>query len=417
MNDDFNKDFIPEEIINNENVIEEILHDKIVPEEIIRNENNHYREYKTLNEKPKKTFRGSLLSYIAVILIASLIGGLSSSFIAPRLFAVGTNPTGVYATPVVNINSTDDINTIAAVAKKAMSSVVGITTIGVQQDVFGPRDVEGVGSGIIVNSNGYILTNSHVINDGDSKSITVLFENGEKLEGRTIWNDSVLDLAIVKVETTGLPTATLGDSSNLQVGEIAVAIGNPLGLEFQRTVTSGIISGLHRSIQIDANNIIEDLIQTDASINGGNSGGPLLNGNGDVIGINTAKIKSAEGLGFAIPIDSAKVIIAEVIKTGNYETVFMGVSGVGVKEYQARLGVELSQENGVILIQVGKDTPADKAGLLNGDIIISIDENNIDTMNQLKKTLYNYKIGDKAKLKVIRNETEIEVDIEFGARQ
>lgn len=407
MNDDMNKNFINGEIVNDENIMEEI----------IVNEESGYKEFKTINKKPKKTFRGSMISYIAVILIASLIGGLASYFLAPKLFIEATNPTGVYASPVVNINPTDDINTIAAVARKSMSSVVGITTIGVQQDFFGPRDVEGVGSGIIVDSNGYILTNSHVVNDGNSKSITVLFENGEKLEGRTLWNDPVLDLAMVKVETRGLPTATLGDSSDLQVGEIAVAIGNPLGLEFQRTVTSGIISGLHRSIQIDANNIIEDLIQTDASINGGNSGGPLLNSNGDVIGINTAKIKSAEGLGFAIPIDSAKVIIEEVIKTGNYETVFMGISGVGVSEYQARLGVNLSQDNGVILIQVGKDTPADKAGLLNGDIIISIDETSIDNMNQLKKTLYNYKIGDSAKLKVIRNEMEIDVDIEFGARQ
>lgn len=407
MNDDRNNDFIPREIIDEENIVEEI----------ITNEENQYKEFKTVSKKPKKTFRGSMLSYIAVILIASLIGGLASYFIAPKLFVQSTSPTGVYASPVVNINSTDDINTVAAVAKKAMSSVVGITTVGVQQDFFGPRDVEGVGSGIIVNSNGYILTNSHVVNDGNSKSITVLFENGEKLEGKTIWNDPVLDLAIVKVETTGLPTATLGDSDELQVGGIAVAIGNPLGLEFQRTVTSGIISGLHRSIQIDSNNIIEDLIQTDASINGGNSGGPLLNSNGDVIGINTAKIKSAEGLGFAIPINSAKVIIEEVIKTGNFETVFMGISGVGVKEYQARLGVELSQDNGVILIQVGKDTPADKAGLLNGDIIISIDGTNIDNMNQLKKILYNYKVGDSANLKVIRNEIEIDVNIEFGARQ
>lgn len=407
MNDDTNKDFIPGEIIDDENVVEEI----------IINEDRQYKEYSTVNKKPKKTFRGSMLSYIAVILLASIIGGLSSSFIAPKLFGETTNPTGEYASQVVNINSTDDINTIAAVAKKSMSSVVGITTVGVQQDVFGPRDVEGVGSGIIVNSNGYILTNSHVINDGDSKSITVLFENGEKLEGKTVWNDPVLDLAIVKVETAGLPTATLGDSDKLQVGEIAVAIGNPLGLEFQRTVTSGIVSGLHRSIQVDANNIIEDLIQTDASINGGNSGGPLLNSNGDVVGINTAKIKSAEGLGFAIPINSAKIIIEEVIKTGNYETVFMGISGVGVKEYQARLGVELSQDDGVILIQVGKDTPADNAGLLNGDIINSIDGTNIDNMNQLKKVLYNYKIGDSANLKVIRNNIEIDVEIEFGARQ
>lgn len=402
MDDEKDKDLIESEIIN---------------EEYVEYQVEKHHEYETVYKKPKRAFRGSLLSYVAVILIASLIGGLSSAFVAPKLFAKGTNPTGVYASNVVNINPTDDINTVAAVAKKAMSSVVGITTVGVQQDYFGTRDVEGVGSGIIVDSNGYILTNSHVINDGNSKSITVLLENGEKLEGRTIWNDSVLDLAIVKVETTGLPTATLGDSSKLEVGEISVAIGNPLGLEFQRTVTSGIISGLHRSIQIDDNNIIEDLIQTDASINGGNSGGPLLNSNGDVIGINTAKIKSAEGLGFAIPINQAKTIIEEVIKTGNYETVSLGISGVAVSEYKARLGVEISGDSGVILIQVSKDTPADKAGLLNGDIIIGIDDIKIENMSTLKKTLYNYKIGDSAKLKVVRNEAEIDVVVEFEERK
>lgn len=402
MDDERNIEIIENEVVNNDNV------EHVEKKQI---------EYEIVNKKPKRSFRGSLLSYIAVILIASLIGGFSSAFLAPKLFAEVLNPAGAYASHVVNINPNDNINTITAVAKKAMSSVVGITTIGVQQDYFGTRDVEGVGSGIIVDSNGYILTNSHVIDDGNAKSIMVLFENGEKLEGKTLWNDNILDLAIIKVETTGLPTATLGDSSNLQVGEISVAIGNPLGLEFQRTVTSGIISGLHRSIQIDANNIIEDLIQTDASINGGNSGGPLLNSNGDVIGINTAKIKSAEGLGFAIPINQAKTIVEEVIKTGNYETVFMGISGVAVSEYQAKLGVEIAQKNGVILIQVSKDTPADKAGLLNGDIITGIDDVNIENMSNLKKTLYNYKVGDSAKIKIVRNDVESEVVIVFEERR
>ena len=158
-----------------------------------------------------------------------------------------------------------------------------------------------------------------------------------------------MDLAILKVNATGLPEATLGDSDNLEVGQLAVAIGNPLGLDFQRTVTSGIISGLHRTIRVDESTIIEDLIQTDASINPGNSGGPLLNSKGEVIGINTAKIKTAEGLGFSIPINMAKTIINQVVKEGTYKTVFIGITGVDLELYERQLGVDLKADNGVIL--------------------------------------------------------------------
>src|SRR5699024_8716062 len=138
---------------------------------------------------------------------------------------------------------------------------------------FWEREIPGVGSGVIIDENGYILTNSHVVADGQAKSISVLFENGDTSPATILWNDAALDLAIIKVEDRNLPVAELGDSDILEVGQLAVAIGNPLGLDFQRTVTSGIISGLDRSIRVSENNVIEDLIQTDASINFGNSGG------------------------------------------------------------------------------------------------------------------------------------------------
>lgn len=374
--------------------------------------------YKSSNEeKPqkKKSFRGSLLSYIALALVASIIGGLSSSYIGPSLYGkVIPNPkTLQYDAQPVNINTSDDINAVSAVAKKAMSSVVGITTIEVQDYLFSQREVEGIGSGVIVDTNGYILTNSHVVGGGNAKSITVLFENGDKLPGKVLWTDPSLDLAVVKVDATNLPVATLGDSDKLEVGEISVAIGNPLGLEFQRTVTSGIISGLNRAIQVDQNTVIENLIQTDASINPGNSGGPLLNSKGEVIGINTAKIKSAEGLGFSIPINEIKPILGEVLSSGTYKTVFMGISGVTVEEYESRLGVKLSAEKGIILIEISDNSPASRAGLLNGDIITQIDDMEIENMNQLKKSLYKYKKDDKATIKIIRNNTEVNIDIEF----
>lgn len=366
-------------------------------------------------EAKKRSFRGSLLSYIALALVTSIMGGLASTYIGPSLYGkVLPNPkTMQYEAQQVNINTNDDINTVSAVAKKAMNSVVGITTIEVQEYLFSQREVPGTGSGVIVDSNGYILTNSHVIAGGNAKSITVLFENGEKLPAEVIWNDSNLDMAIIKVDATGLPVATLGDSDKLEVGEISIAIGNPLGLEFQRTVTSGIISGLNRSIQFDNGNVISNLIQTDASINPGNSGGPLLNSRGEVIGINTAKIRSGEGLGFSIPINEIKLIIENVTKNGTVKTVFMGISGIPVEEYQAKLGIDLGIEEGVILIQVGENTPASIAGLMNGDIITKIDNDEIKDMSQLKAILYKYKKGDKATITLIRNNTETNIDIEF----
>lgn len=418
---DENRDFETEDNKFNENMDrEEIIEEVESPEE---NEKTYkipediylYRSSEEKEKPKKKSFRGSAISYIALALVASLIGGLSSTYIGPNLYGkVLPKPNNtIYAAAPINITTNDNINTVSAVAKKAMSSVVGITSVEVQQYFFSQQEVEGVGSGVIIDSNGYILTNSHVVADGNAKSVDVLFENGDKKPAKVLWNDSTLDLAIVKVDATGLPVATLGDSDNLEVGEIVVAIGNPLGLEFQRSVTSGIISGLHRSVQVSSNNVIEDLIQTDASINPGNSGGPLLNSKGEVIGINTAKIKSAEGLGFSIPINEAKAIVEEVVKNGSYKTVFIGISGISVEDYQARLGVKLTADKGVIIIQTSENTPASRAGLLNGDIITKIDNTEIDNMSKLKKALYRYKQGDKATLTIIRNNSEVKIDIEF----
>ena len=409
---DYNKDLYEEESNDESKSLfnEEEYH---MPSDIY-----FYKEEKIVEKPKKRGFRGSLFSYIAIGLVASLIGGIASNFVAPKLYGkILPNPNSYRyenATPV-NINTSDNINTVSAVVKKAMSSVVGITTVEeVQQYWFSPQLVEGLGSGVIVHGDGYILTNSHVVAGGNAKSVTVLFENGDKLPANVLWSDSSLDLAIVKVEATNLPVADLGDSDDIEVGEIAVAIGNPLGLEFQRTVTSGIISGLHRSVQVSQNNIIEDLIQTDASINPGNSGGPLLNSKGQVIGINTAKIKSGEGLGFSIPINEAKMAIEEVINSGTYQTVFMGISGVSVEEYEGNFGIKLPADKGVVLLQVSADTPAHKAGLYNGDILTKIDDIEIDSMAKLKKTLYKYKLGDKAKLTVIRTNDIYETEIEFS---
>ncbi|HHV38427.1 MAG TPA: PDZ domain-containing protein [Tepidimicrobium sp.] len=366
--------------------------------------------------------RNNLLSYFVVALIAAIIGGIISVYIAPNYIYGKILPApSIYKGEIPNkqgqisIMPTDEVSAVEAVAKKTMSSVVGITTVQVQREFIWEREVEGIGSGVVVHPDGYILTNSHVIADGKAKRINVLFENGDKVVGKVLWNDPALDLAIVKVDKRGLDIADLGDSDSLEVGQLAVAIGNPLGLDFQRTVTSGVISGLNRSVRVNQYNVIEDLIQTDASINPGNSGGPLLNSKGEVIGINTVKISSqmGEGLGFAIPINVAKPIIDEVIEKGDFKTVFIGFAGTEVEQYERQLGVDLSIDSGVIVIEVQPNSPAQRADIRAGDVIIKIDDHDVESMNQLQKILYRYKKGDKATLTIVRNGKEIKVKITF----
>ncbi|MEW8974537.1 MAG: trypsin-like peptidase domain-containing protein [Tissierellaceae bacterium] len=367
--------------------------------------------------------RRGIFSYLIVAIIAGIIGGIVSVYIAPNYLYGKILPvpdlysrlsSEGYTVNKINITPKDDITTVSAVARKSINSVVGITTVVIQREWFWERPQEGVGSGVIVDRNGYILTNSHVIGDGKAKSINVLFENGDTAEGKVLWYDPALDLAVVKAGVGNLQAAELGDSDILEVGELAVAIGNPLGLDFQRSVTSGVISGLHRSIRIDQFNIIEDLIQTDASINPGNSGGPLLNSRGEVVGINTAKIKTGEGLGFSIPINLAKPIVDEVIKKGEFNNVYIGFIGEEVEIHERRMGIKLKAKKGVAISEIIPNSPAEKAGLKPLDVIVEIDNRPIETMAGLRKVLYSYRLGDKAMLKINRNGTEYDIEIRFN---
>lgn len=375
--------------------------------------------YQSYNRPPKK--RG-FFSYLLVALIAAIIGGVVSSYIAPTYLFGKILPMpdmyqqlSVIDRPIneITITPTDDYNVVTAVAAKTMDSVVGITTVVMTREWIWERPQEGVGSGVIVDNRGYILTNSHVIGDGRARSINVLFEDGQTTEGEVLWYDTLLDLAVVKAEGRNLHVAEMGDSDDLNVGELAVAIGNPLGLDFQRSVTSGVISGLHRSIRIDQYNVIEDLIQTDASINPGNSGGPLLNSQGQVIGINTAKMQTGEGLGFAIPINLAKPIVEEVIKDGEFNSVYIGFNGEQVESFKLRTGIDLGVDNGVVVAEVIPDSAAAEAGLKALDIIVNMDGTQIDTMPGLRRLLYNYRIGDSATLRIIRDGEEMDVEIVF----
>lgn len=286
----------------------------------------------------------------------------------------------------------------ATAAEKVLASVVGITTTSIQKDAyFRSKRVQGVGSGVIVDARGYILTNNHVTG-GQANTITVSLIDGRTVNGKAIWTDPTLDLAIVKIDTTdNLTVAKLGNSKTVAVGQDAIAIGNPLGLRFQRSVTAGIVSALNRTIEVEDGIYMDDLIQTDASINPGNSGGPLINGNGEVIGINTIKVTTAEGMGFAIPINVAKPIIQNVIQDGAYKTPIFGAVGF---DRELASFIDSKINCGIYISKVMRDTPAERAGLKAGDIILNCNNSNMNTMVELKEVFYSIGHGKDLNLKV-----------------
>ena len=407
----------------NENQQNNILNDNSKNEnqqENQQNKTNHNmsNEYGDVNfvtgetyKKPKR--KKSFMGYVALTLAAAIIGGLPGSYVtAVKLneAAKEKENESTISAQEVNINLNDDLYFAAAVAEKSQKTVVGITTeVEEQVNTFwGPqtRNAQSMGSGFIVDSKGYIVTNAHVIGDGNYKNITVSLIDGSLETGQVMWYDTTLDLAIVKINKTGLPSAELGNSDELMVGELAVAIGNPMTLDLERTVTQGIISGLDRSIQVENGTIIEPLIQTDASINSGNSGGPLFNAKGQVIGINAAKMMTAEGLGFAIPINIIKPVLDQIITDGTFEPVYVGISGMDVETYEMLYGVDLTADYGVVIIETMKNSPAKDAGLQPNDVIIQIDGKNTENMTDIQRKLYDYQEGDKAEFKILRNGEE-----------
>ena len=313
---------------------------------------------------------------------------------------------------------TEEEKTIEDIVEEVNKSVVGISKIkNAGNSVFLSNSTEelGLGSGIIVAQDGYILTNWHVAGDKYSNCYITL-ENGKIYNGTVKWANSDLDLAIVKISAKGLDYANLGDSDNIRVGQDVFAIGNPIGFEFQRTVTSGIISAKERTIKLEENEVayyMEDLIQTDATINPGNSGGPLITKQGEVIGINTVKITTAEGIGFAVPINIIKPIIESFTKNGDFEEPTLGIYGFDNKAI-GYLNSEVDFDSGVYVAQININGPSDKTGLKVGDIIVSIDGNNINKMTELRNYIYTIKPEEKVTLKIIRNNREMEIEVILG---
>lgn len=301
---------------------------------------------------------------------------------------------------------------VVDVIAQATSSVVGISKVkNIGSTIFlkdGSSKL-GLGTGLIVTDNGYILTNAHVSGEKYSTCYVTL-ETGEVFTGNVVWSDMDVDLAILKISAKNLIYAKLGDSDNIKVGEKVYAIGNPIGFEFERTVTSGIISAIDRTIKIeeDENSYMSNLIQTDATINLGNSGGPLINIDGEVVGINTLKITSAEGISFAVPINLVKTIIEKFATQGKFEEASIGIFAYD-KNVIPYIDNNLKFNTGIYVVQIDRNSSAYNSGLREKNVIIQIDNINLKKMCDLRRYIYTKNIGDEVILKILRNNTEKEI--------
>lgn len=318
----------------------------------------------------------------------------------------------------------EESSAITDTVDKVSPAVVSILTTENVTDIFGRSYEEtGGGTGFIITSDGLIVTNKHVASDENGK-YTVFIADGKDYGATVIAQDPLDDLAVLKIDATGLPTVELGDSDNLNIGQWVVAIGNALG-EFSNSVTAGVISAKERQITASGGGMsenLEGLLQTDAAINSGNSGGPLVNLAGQVIGINTAVATQAENIGFAIPINSVKKAIDSIKQTGEIKRPMIGVRYIPITKEIAKAN-ELNYDYGIWVLRVNNTvaivpgSPADKAGLVENDIILEIDGQRIDENNSLVKILRNYNVGDEVIIKYAHNGTEKETKVKLAEAQ
>ena len=299
-------------------------------------------------------------------------------------------------------------NSIEDILENNFNSVVGISKLkdnGTSIFLMNAANDLGLGTGIIVSKNGYILTNEHVSGD---KNCYVTMPNGNVTKAEVVWYDKNLDLSILKVNEKIDNFANLGNSEDTKIGEEVYAIGNPIGFEFERTVTYGIISALNRTIKLEENNdyvYMSNLIQTDATINPGNSGGPLVNKQGQVVGINSVKITSADGIGFAIPINIVKPILEKLDSNGKFEEAYLGIFAYdsAVIPY---LNKNINIKNGVYIEKIYEDGPANNSELKEGDIITKLDDRQISKMSDLQEYIYSKSPNDNINIIINRNGKE-----------
>lgn len=304
--------------------------------------------------------------------------------------------------------SSPDEKAVLDILEKVSKSVVNISTIKLVHHIFYQVvPVKGMGSGTIIDSKGHILTNNHVV--GGAEKIAVTLWNGEILEGNLVGSCAVHDIAVVKVGREGLPAAELGDSDRLRFGQRVYAIGNPFGLAGGPTITSGVISALKRTIE-SKSEMLENLVQTDAAINPGNSGGPLVDAEGKVVAINTAIIPFAQGIGFAIPINSAKRCASEIVTGGISARPWLGVIGLSLTEEISHY-YDLPVERGVLVTKVVDGSPAQSSGIVAGDIISRLNDAEIYRIEDLVNEIHRRKIEEKVMIVVFHRGREHSINI------
>lgn len=373
-----------------------------------------------------------ILFVVLVIVIAmgagmtgALAGGAVVYFAMPRAQASSSSVSNQVAevqqvAPAsIQVSSTEVETAITQAVENVGPAVVTVTgKVTTQASPFGGT-VEGTasGSGVIISADGYIVTNNHVV--ADTNSLEVIFANGETVEAKLIGTDEFTDLAVLKVEGAVPAYASLGNSDVLKPGESVIAIGSPLG-DFKNTVTVGVISALERSLDTGNGYLMEGLIQTDAAINEGNSGGPLVNLAGQVVGLNTMIVRGSgyssavvEGMGFSIPANTVQAVAEQLISTGKVSRPYMGIRWQSVTPSLAQR-YNLPVEWGTYLSQIVDGSPADKAGLKEGDIITKIGDVSIDETHPFMNALYQYKPGEEVKLTIQRDMQSMEVTITLG---
>jgi serine protease Do len=358
----------------------------------------------------------AVLASAGTVFALNASGAIAQPTPVPVASAAVTVPSPAPAGGTMGPN--DGSSSVISAAAHVSPSVVKITLNGSSGDQFTPQ---GVGSGIIYDSNGWILTNHHVVTGAGT--ITVELKDGRSFPGTVYGIDTLTDLAIVKVDATNLPKASLGSSDGLKVGQLVIAVGSPLGT-YSFSVTSGIVSGKGRSIVASNGATISNLIQTDAAINPGNSGGPLADGNGDVVGINTAMADGSNGIGFAIPIDIAKPIMAQAVKGEKLVRPWIGIRYEEIDQ-QLKQAMNLTLDNGALITNsdsgttgsaVQSGSPADTAGLKDGDIITAINGMAVDQEHPLNLLLVQFAPKDTVQLTVVRNGQTLTVPLTLGVR-
>src|SRR5467141_138919 len=298
--------------------------------------------------------------------------------------------------------------TVVSAADRVGPAVVNIDIKQRLNSRRGPREVGGSGSGFVIAPDGFILTNSHVVHNANQ--IAVSLPDGREYPAQLVGDDPDTDLAVIRVDAPQLAHVRLADSESLRVGQVVIAIGNPLG--FQASVTAGVISALGRSMHAQSGRLIDNIIQTDAALNPGNSGGPLVNSAGEVIGVNTAMIRPAQGICFAIGSNTAKFVAGWLIKEGKIRRSYIGVAGQNVPIHRRIVRFyNLPLETGVLVVSVEKNSPAEKTGLREGDVIVAFNAKAIGSIHELHKMLMGEQIGIQSEITIVRHTEKLALTI------